>query len=860
VISDNTLSSQKCKEKVQEAALSMPGSIKFNYLREDAYMEDILAQVRVLPPGSVVILMSFFKDREGKFYTPEIGGKMIAENSTVPVYSAWDFYLGHGITGGLITSSNAQGEMGAKIALRVVNGEKISDIPISREPANYYMFDYNELKRFSIKLSDLPEGSIIINRPYSFYSKHKVFIWVISVSMASLALIILLLSINIIYRKRAEEALRQSEEHYRTLVEESFDGIFVQKGPEIIFANQLLCDMLGYEENELEGMDHWLIYHPDYQELIRERSRARMRGDIFPSQYEVVLQRKDGTSFDGEINARAISLNGEPGVQVWVRDITERKRSDEALKESEERYRSLVNSSTDAILMMDNERLIVSCNQAFLDLFGYEKNEIDGKSIRIIHQSDESFRSFGEMTYPAIERTGTYRTEWEFKRKDGTIYPVETVTSVIKSHDGEISGYVAIIRGTAERKRAEEEKKKLEAQLLQAHKMEAIGTLAGGIAHDFNNILQAISGYTQILMMQKGPTDPDYDKLEAIENSTQRAGDLAKQLLIFGRKLESKLRPMDLNHEVMQVSKMLERTIPKMISIELHMAKDLKIIDADPVQLEQIMMNLGVNARDAMPDGGKLIFRTENIILDETYCKIHPGSTPGEYVLLTVLDTGHGMDGEILEHIFEPFFTTKETGRGTGLGLAMVYGIVKSHGGHIMCYSEPGMGSTFKTYFPVLEVEGKEQEEERGKEEEIPGGKETILLVDDEEIILDIGQETLGRYGYTTIRAESGEKAIEIYGKEKDRIDLIILDLNMPGMGGHKCLIEILRTDPGAKIMIASGYSANAQVQETLESGAIGFVSKPFRLTDMLKKVREVLDRSKRSKGSALNGLLPKSN
>jgi len=231
--------------------------------------------------------------------------------------------------------------------------------------------------------------------------------------------------------------------------------------------------------------------------------------------------------------------------------------------------------------------------------------------------------------------------------------------------------------------------------------MEAVGTLAGGIAHDFNNILQAIIGYTQILLMGKNTSEPDYEKLEAIESSAQRASELTQRLLIFSRKVESQLKPVELNQEVVQVSRMLERTIPKMIEIELNLAEDLKIVNADPVQIEQIMMNLGVNARDAMSDGGKLVFETRNVILDEAFCKTHMGCQPGEYVLLKVSDNGVGIEKELKQHIFEPFFTTKETGKGTGLGLAMVYGIVKSHNGYITCESELGQGTALSIYFPI---------------------------------------------------------------------------------------------------------------------------------------------------------------
>jgi CheY-like chemotaxis protein len=341
--------------------------------------------------------------------------------------------------------------------------------------------------------------------------------------------------------------------------------------------------------------------------------------------------------------------------------------------------------------------------------------------------------------------------------------------------------------------------------------------------------------------MAKESSDPDYEKLQAIEASAQRASELTQRLLVFGRKVESQLKPIDLKQEVVQVSKMLERTIPKMIEIELSLAENLRIINADPVQIEQIMMNLGVNARDAMPEGGKLSFETEDVTLDESFCITHLGSKPGEYVLLKVSDNGVGMEKELQEHIFEPFFTTKETGKGTGLGLAMVYGIVKSHGGYITCESEPNHGTTFNIYFPAIE---KEQEKRKSKEVEarIKGGSETLLLVDDEENIRNLGVELLTSFGYNVTTAPDAERALEIYDKENGKIDLVILDLNMPGMGGRRCLEKLIKMDPTIKIIVASGYSVNGPTKDVIEAGAKGFVGKPFEVKEMLQVIREILD------------------
>ena len=521
--------------------------------------------------------------------------------------------------------------------------------------------------------------------------------------------------------------------------------------------------------------------------------------------------------------------------------VRERTRE---LRESEERYSSLINDAIDSlqsgIIILDKDFKIDWMNRTICEFFGIKREKLIGadkrkairERIKYIFDTPDLFENRVLKTY----KDNTYTENFEChvlpgdRREERFLvhWSMPILSGALKG--GRVEHYYDIT-----------EIRRIRDQLLMAGKMEAVGTLAGGIAHDFNNLLQAIMGYTQMLLMDKERDNPDFDKLTQIESSAQRASELTQQLLTFSRKVESKLRPVNINQEIKQVEKLLKRTIPRMIDIELHLEENIKVINADPAQLEQVLMNLGVNARDAMPDGGKFVVETENVILDEEYCKTHLGAVPGEHVLLSFSDTGCGMDKETVEHIFEPFYTTKETGKGTGLGLAMVYGIVKSHDGYIMCYSEPGKGTTFKIYFPAIEESVVSGGLSVDREKEMQGGNETILLVDDEKAILDMGKNMLERFGYTVIKAESGEKAIEIYKAQKERIDLVILDLGMPGMGGHKCLKELLKIDSRIKVIIASGYSEIGKVKETVESGASGFIGKPYQLADMLKKVREAL-------------------
>jgi two-component system cell cycle sensor histidine kinase/response regulator CckA len=527
-----------------------------------------------------------------------------------------------------------------------------------------------------------------------------------------------------------------------------------------------------------------------------------------------------------------------------LKDMTIRKQAHEALRQNEIKFREVVQNANSIIMRMDVKGKVTFFNDFAKRFFGYTEEEILGRNVTgtIVPETETTGRDLAEMILNIGRDPERFKNSVnENMRRNGERVWIAWTNTAIDDKDGKTVEILCIGNDITEQRKAEEAKKKLEAQLRQAQKIEAIGALAGGIAHDCNNLLQAVIGHTQMIMIDKEQGDPDLTRLLVIEKVASRASELIHQILTFSHKIESKLRPVDLNQEVQQVGKILKRTIPKMISLELNLQEELKIINADPTQLEQIMVNLGVNAKDAMPVGGKLIIETENAILDEEYCKTHLGTVPGEYVILSISDTGIGMDKETIEHIFEPFFTTKETGKGTGLGLSMVYGILKNHGGYITCYSNPGEGTTFKIYFPVVEVKSMKHGLELEEQEELPKGSETILLVDDESFLCNLGREMLERFGYTVLMADSGEHAIEIYKEKGERISIIILDLIMPGMGGKKCLEKLLRIDPAVKVVIASGYSLNKTRQEVLDAGAKGFISKPYELTQILKVIREAL-------------------
>lgn len=491
------------------------------------------------------------------------------------------------------------------------------------------------------------------------------------------------------------------------------------------------------------------------------------------------------------------------------------------------------------IVAWNRKQRVTIFNDAFGRMSGHVESEIIGQPLVVLFPEEN--RSDSLQKIGSVAR-GEDLVEIPILHKDGSVRVGLWNTSAIYAEDGgEPIATVASGQDITERK-------KIEAQLIHAQKMEAIGTLAGGIAHDFNNVLQGISGYTQLLVMRKSQDDLDRDYLGRIEELVQAATRLVGQLLVFSGKEEKEVRLLDLSREITRSMKTLMRMIPRTISIETHLSDDLRRINMDPGQLELVIMNLVANAGDAMPDGGRLVIETKNTALDEWYCRDHAGAAPGRYVQLTVSDNGCGMDSETLEHMFEPFYTTREISRGTGLGLAIVYGIIKDYNGYVTCSSEPDAGTVFTVYLPALEVvENREDRpedlvSEREEVAAVHGCNKAILVVDDEKPILDIACDILGQYGYTTITAENGEDAIEIYERERDRIGLVILDIGMPGMGGYRCFEELLRTDPTIKIIITTGYATSKRIEEMLEAGAAGFISKPYRLVDMVKKVKGALE------------------
>ncbi|MFW6243656.1 MAG: PAS domain S-box protein, partial [Desulfovibrionales bacterium] len=506
-----------------------------------------------------------------------------------------------------------------------------------------------------------------------------------------------------------------------------------------------------------------------------------------------------------EIQSRETSLQAmNSNLQ---QQVLERRRAEAALQQSEAHYRLLFEELGDAIFVVDRQGRILNANQQACAVLGYSREELLNLDSFELDPSLEDADAL-EHFWNRLKLKTSLSFESRHKRKDGSTFPVELRIALLELEDQEVA--LATARDISDRKQAEQEKALLEEQLRQAQKMEAVGKLAGGIAHDFNNLLQALSGKIQLMLHSSAHRLTQTQYFLELDRITQRASRLVTQLLTFSRRSSPELQEVDLNQEIQETLGLLERTIPKMISLETDLSPSIGKFLADPMQIEQVLMNLISNAVDALPRGGEISVSTSRVELD---APDHATLQPGPYARLCVADNGLGMEQDVLEHIFEPFFTTKPIGQGTGLGLSSVYGIVKNHGGEITCSSSPGRGSLFTVLLPLNRQETPPGEKPHDPD---PGsrlfGKETILVVDDEEDIRAVADDLFTSYGYTVLLADTGEKALEVLGKEE--VDLVLLDLGMPGMGGQRCLEEIVKTAPATRVIIASGYTTHDIVKD----------------------------------------------
>ena len=762
-----------------------------------------------------------------------------------------------------------------------------------------------------------------------------------------------------IERQRAQEELRAQEEQYRLVVDNANEAIVIAQDGFIRLYNPKAVEMSGYPEEEYVKVPFLKMIHPDDRETVKDRHEKRVRGEEAPSVYTFRILRKDGATTWAEINAVLIEWRGRPATLNFLSDITARMEAEAALRESEQRFRTIFETAQDSIFLKDREHRYTLVNPGMARLMGRPASEIVGKSdydlfpdetARHIWEVDSRVflgevveeedvrpiqgvpRTFHFIKVPTRDHTGeiaglcgiardiTFRKmaeerikyqadlvknvsdaiistdldfnivtwnkaaetmygyhraevvgkdvgeltnteyqsdspedvlnrffedgKWEGeviqKRKDGTTVNVLASVTLLRDGTGNPVGAVTINRDITERKRTEEERKKLESVIRHSQKMEAIGTLAGGIAHDFNNILAAIMGYGEMALMDAPQNSQIRADLEQIMSSSRRARDLVAQILSFSRRTERERIPVPVRAIVNECLKMLRATIPTTIDIRPRVGAETGAVLSDPTQIQQVVMNLCTNAAYAMRDtGGTLEVELSQADVDQNPAASIPGLKPGPHVKLVVSDTGTGIEPDVVEKIFEPFFTTKETGQGTGMGLAVVYGIVKGHGGVITVDSEPDFGSSFTVYLPTV------KEKAAGDEivtQKTPTGAESILFVDDEQTLARLGKRTLESLGYVVTAHTSSLEALDEFRSGPDRFDLVITDQTMPHLTGLRLAEEIIGIRPGIPVILITGYSDQATPERVERAGIKALVEKPMVRSQIARTIRDVLN------------------
>lgn len=993
IINDTTLTGQANKRVVERLLPSFDHSISFDIV-EDISMTNLRGKVQQLPTDSIIFLMSFTRDVTGQTFDYDTSVQLIAEKAAVPIYGIWDFYLKKGIIGGKLTNGKAQGEMAAHIAEKIIGGTGADDLPVVTESPNLWMFDYNQLSRFKIPVSSLPEKSVIVNQPRSIYREHPLAIWSTLGVIIALATLSTFLLVSIAKRKIVEKQLRdnqqfilgitsnvpgavyqffsdasghyglthisdkaleifdiettpdkfftsfaskihpEDQEHFLSSIAEAiqhvkpwhFEGRYVKHSNQTIWfsgnsvphlendlvifdgvlmditnlktteeklrkSEQLMAQIINFLPNPTFVIDkngRVITWNLAMEELTAIKAEAMLGkgnyeyalpfyGERRPIMIDLVSTwneeisnkyrniSKIGEHFVSETQEANQLLGNRhfrtvagplydregnvAGAIETLHDITHQRRTEQKTenlynetKKNLAFIKAMLSAIPSPVYFKDTDFRFLGCNSAYLEIQGFTEEEIIGKTVHDIYPK-EFADIYREKDVLLLQQAQRQEYETEVLNKYGQKREVIFAKDVFRDHNGNVAGLVGSFMDISELKNAEKEKEKLEAQLGQSQKLEALGTLAGGVAHDFNNILSAVLGYSELGMKEINDAEqsPLYIKFQSINQAGIRAKQLVQQILAFSRMQEQLQVPVKMAVVVKEVVTLLKSSFPTDIVIEVQCNTEKKVL-GDPTQLHQIIMNLCTNAYHAMQrNGGIINIKLDEVVLGTSQDPAEVDLSPGQYLRLTVSDTGSGISPLILNRIFDPYFTTKEKNKGTGLGLAVVHGMVKRHNGDIIVQSRVDAGTQFYVYLPISHTELGEL---HTSEVALRRGSEHVLLVDNEKEIIQIGEEMLRYLGYTVTGITGSIAGLHKFKEDPYKYDVVISDYDMPAMKGDQLAMEILKIRSDIPIMICTGFTERLSEEQAKSIGIRKFLMKPMTMRDMSEGIREVLPES----------------
>ncbi|MHB8056765.1 MAG: hybrid sensor histidine kinase/response regulator [Desulfuromonadaceae bacterium] len=773
VIHDYTDTGLAMRREMEKMAALHPG-IMLQYL-DEMPLERAVEKLKSLSAGHLVLMLSYTVEKGGRTFSQSEAARLVSSASPVPVYAVHAAQLGNGVVGGLMMEGAIQGEKAAELAVRILGGELPEKLPVVTGNLSRPMFDYQVLEKYGLSTAKLPAGTLVINTPPSTVVINKSVAWLGGAFTLSSVIGLTLLALNIRKRRRVEEMLR--------------------------------CKINQYQESQEE------------LQLTEEMLRTQV-DDYMQSEEELqATEEMLRVQIDDYVRSQDALLATEEMLRVQL----------EAVEESSQKFKAVFEHSPITVaLTILPEGLFSDVNRAFVEMFGYSREEVLGKTTLELgiwlHVSDRD-----HFIQLLGDKGLVQNIEVEMCRKGG-----EAITVLLSGVSLEIAGRACVLSALMDMS----EQKRLQSLLSQSQKMEVVGQLAGGIAHDFNNMLAGIMAAAELLKLRLADDEKDRKLLDTILAATTRSADLTRELLTFSRKGTVALSPVHINETIAAAIGLLERTIDKQIQIITRLEAVDPVVMGDQTQLQNALLNLGVNARDAMPHGGTLRYATSVREMDEAARRSVDISLPADrYLEIAVSDTGSGMTKAVMEHIFEPFFTTKGVGKGTGLGLAAVYGAIKNHRGEISVNSQPGHGSVFKIYLPL----GADDSNTQTLSDEVISGSGGILLVDDEEMLRSLGRELLEELGYSVYLAENGEHALEVFAAHRNEIALVILDMIMPKMGGKDAFMHLREQAPGVKVLFCSGFSCDGTGDELIKLGASGFIQKPYNRGELSRTVAEAL-------------------